>query len=60
MSCSKDLQLEGTETQIKNGGKLGGRFLLYAKRPTHKKYVVCAIIERKLSRETLVQSGSKS
>ena len=41
MACSKDLPLEGTNTQTKHGGNLdgkhGGRFLLYAKPLTHKR-----------------------
>ena len=66
MACCKDLLLEGTDTQTKNGGnldgKLGGRFLLYAKRPTHKKTFVPSLKRMKgsFAGKSLVQSGSKS
>ena len=66
MACSKDLPLEGTNTQTKHGGNLdgkhGGRFLLYAKPLTHKKAFVPSLKRMKgsFAGKSLVQSGSKS
>ena len=66
MACSKDLPLEGTNTQTKHGGNLdgkhGGRFLLYAKPLTHKKAFVSSLERMKgsFAGKSLVQSGSKS
>ena len=62
MACSKDLLLEGTNTQTKNGGNLDGKISFICKASYTKKAFVPSLKRMKgsFAGKSLVQSGSKS